>query len=314
MDRNIALEFVRVTEAAALSCAQWMGKGNKHAADEAAVNAMRTRFNYVDFSGRVVIGEGDKDEAPMLYIGEKIGTGKGPKIDIAVDPLECTSNLANGKPNAISVLAAAPQGCLLNAPGTYMDQIAVGPAARGVINITAPVKKNITAVAHALGKEVKDMTIIVLERDRHKELITQIRETGARIRLIEHGTISAGVATAMDESGIDMMMGIGGAPEAVITAAALQCLGGDIQGILKPHEEKYVQQAHTMGITDVNKVFTINELARGDECLFAATGVSDGPLLKGIQFTRYGAITHSVVMRQKTGTIRYIEARHHIGK
>lgn len=314
MDHNLALEFVRVTEAAALACAEWMGKGDKHKADGAAVDAMRSRFNAVDFSGEVVIGEGDKDEAPMLYIGEKIGSGKGPQMDIAVDPLECTSNLAQGKPNAISVLAAAPKGHLLKAPGTYMDQIAVGPAGRGLINIKKSVKENITAVAKALGKPVHDLTIVVLDRDRHKELIQQIREAGARIRLIEHGTVSAGVATAIEGSGIDMMMGIGGAPEAVITAAALQCLGGDIQCILKPHEDKYVQQAHHMGITDLNKVFTIEDLAKGKGCLFAATGVSDGPFLKGVQFTKYGAVTHSIVMRQKTGTIRHIEAQHHLGK
>src|SRR3989338_1347612 len=311
MDRNLALEFVRVTEAAAISCSHWMGKGDKNAADKAAVDAMRERFNYVDFDGLVVIGEGEKDEAPMLYIGEKIGTGKGPKIDIAIDPLECTSNLANGKPNAISVLAAGERGSLLKAPGTYMDQISVGKKAAGSIDINASVKENIKNIAAALDKKVGDVTVMILDRPRHMEVIKQIRQVGARIRLIEHGTISAGIAPCIEESGIDMMLGIGGAPEAVITAAALRCLGGDMQAVLKPHEEKYKQQAFAMGIKDLDKVFHLNDLAKGDNVMFAATGVSNGPLLRGVRYTSSGAVTHSVVMRAASGTVRWIEARHH---
>ena len=310
MDRNLALEFVRVTEAAAIAASKWMGKEDKNAADKAAVDEMRSRFNGIDFKGTVVIGEGEKDEAPLLYIGEKIGTGKGPEMDIAVDPLECTSNVAKGKPNAISVLAAAPKGCLLKAPGTYMDQICVGPKAKGKIDIKKPVKDNVKNVAKALGKKVKDVTVIVLDRPRHEKLIKDLRATGCRIILIEHGTVSAGVATAMEGSGIDMHMGIGGAPEGVITAAALKCYGGDMQGVLKPHNEKFTKQAHQMGIKNLDKVFKIDDLAKGNQCLFAATGVSSGPLLKGVVFTANEAITHSVVMRQKSGTIRYITAHH----
>ena len=310
MDRNLALEFVRVTEAAAIACARWMGKGDKNKADEAAVNEMRSRFNAVDFNGEVVIGEGEKDEAPLLYIGEKIGTKKGNKVDIAVDPLECTSNLANGKPNAISVLAAAPKGCLLKAPGTYMDQISVGAKAKGVIDINVSVKTNLKNIAKALDKNIEDVTVIILDRPRHEQIIKEIRETGARIRLIEHGTISAGVAAALPDTGIDVMIGVGGAPEAVITAAAIKCLGGDMQGVLKPHNEKTMQQAKEMGIKP-NKVFKLDELVKGNQSMFVATGVSDGPLLKGVVFEDHTILTHSIVMRAKTGTIRFIEAKHH---
>lgn len=310
MDRNLALEFVRITEAAAISCARWMGKADKIKADKAAVDSMRKRFNYVDFKGKVVIGEGEKDEAPMLYIGEKLGTGNGPEMDIAIDPLECTDNLAKGRPNAISVLAAGPKGSLLNAPGSYMDQLAVGPAAKGVIDIKAPIKKNLQNIAKALNKDIDELTVIILERDRHKDMIKQIREAGARIRLIDHGTVSAGIAAAIPDSGIDVMMGIGGAPEGVITAVALKCIGGEIQCILKPHKEEFKQQAIERGL-DLNKVYKTDDLAKGNYLVFAATGVSDGPLLKGVVFTKYGELTHSLVMRSKSGTIRYIETHHH---
>jgi len=310
MDRNLALEFVRITEAAAISCAHHMGKGDKIKADQAAVDAMRKRFNYVDFKGQVVIGEGEKDEAPMLYVGEELGTGKGFEMDIAVDPLECTSNLANGKPNAISVLAAGPKGSLLDAPGSYMDQLAVGPEAKGVIDIKAPIKENLKNIAKALGKDIQDVTVCILERPRHDDIIKQIREAGARIRLIEHGTISAGIAPALPDSGIDVMMGIGGAPEGVITAAALKCVGGDIQGILKPHKEEFKKQALDKGM-DLDKVYRIDDLAKGKQLIFAATGISDGPLLKGVVITKYGFLTHSLVMRSKSGTIRYVETHHH---
>ena len=310
MDRNLALEFVRITEAAAISCAHHMGKGDKIKADQAAVDAMRKRFNYVDFKGQVVIGEGEKDEAPMLFVGEELGTGKGLEMDIAIDPLECTSNLANGKPNAISVLAAGPKGSLLDAPGSYMDQLAVGPGAKGVIDIKAPIKENLKNIAKALGKDIQDVTVCLLERPRHDEIVKEIRKAGARIRLIEHGTISAGIAPALPESGIDVMMGIGGAPEGVITAAALKCVGGDIQGILKPHKEEFKKQAVDKGM-DLDKVYKIDDLAKGKQLIFAATGISDGPLLKGVVITNYGFLTHSLVMRSKSGTIRYVETHHH---
>ena len=310
MDRNLALEFVRITEAAAISCAPHMGKGDKIKADQAAVDAMRERFNYVDFKGEVVIGEGEKDEAPMLYVGEELGTGKGPEMDIAVDPLECTTNLAKGKPNAISVLAAGPKGSLLDAPGSYMDQLAVGPGAKGVIDIKAPVKKNLKNIAKALGKDIEDLTVMILERPRHDKIIKQIRDAGARIRLIDHGTISAGIAPALPDSGIDVMMGIGGAPEGVITAAALKCVGGDIQCILKPHKDEFKKQALDKGM-DLDKVYNIDDLAKGNQLVFAATGISDGPLLKGVVITKYGFLTHSLVMRSKSGTVRYVETHHH---
>ena len=310
MERNLALELVRVTEAAAISCAPWMGKGDKNKADKAAVDAMRQRFNFVDFKGRVVIGEGEKDEAPMLYVGEELGTGNGPEMDIAIDPLECTSNLANGKPNAISVLAAGPKGSLLNAPGSYMDQLSVGPEAKGCIDITDSVKNNLKNIAKALGKDIEDVTVAILERPRHEEMIKQIRKAGSRVRLIEHGTISAGIAPAMPNSGIDVMMGIGGAPEGVITAAALKCVGGEIQGVLKPHKEEFKRQAEERGL-DLQKIYTTDDLAKGNNIVFAATGISDGPLLKGVVFTKYGWLTRSLVMRSKSGTIRYIETHHH---
>ncbi|MBL7056293.1 class II fructose-bisphosphatase [Candidatus Woesearchaeota archaeon] len=310
MDRNLALEFVRITEAAAIACGPWMGKGDKIKADQAAVDAMRKRFNNVDFKGTVVIGEGEKDEAPMLYVGEKLGTGQGPEMDIAIDPLECTSNLANGKPNAISVLAAGPKGSLLDAPGSYMDQLAVGPKCAGKINIKDPIKKNLKNVAKALGKDVEDVTVAILERPRHDDMIKQIRECGSRVRLIDNGTVSAGIAPAMPDSGIDVMMGIGGAPEGVITAAALRCIGGEIQGILKPHKSEFEQQAKDRGLS-LDKVYSTNDLAKGDNLVFAATGISDGPLLKGVVFTNYGFLTHSLVMRSKSGTVRYLEAHHH---
>ena len=310
MEHNLALEFVRVTEAAAIAAAHWLGKGDKKAADKAAVDAMRSRFNSVDFDGEVVIGEGDKDEAPMLYIGEKIGTRKGPAIDIAVDPLEGTELVAKGRANAIAVLAAGPKGSLLKAPGTYMDQIAVGPQAKGTIDITSPLKENVGRVARALHKSMSDVTVVVLERDRHKSIIDELRKIGCRIVLIEHGTVAAGLATAIPGSGIDMMVGWGGAPEGVITAAGLKCLGGDFQGVLKPHEERYLKQAAAMGITDLNHVFTIDELAHGDQLQFVATGVSSGPFLKGVIFGDGIVTTHSIVMRKRSGTTRFLTTIH----
>lgn len=315
MDRNLALEFVRVTEAAALGAAKWMGLGNDKAADQAAVDYMRKAFSAISFDGTVVIGEGERDEAPMLYIGEKIGKGVGPKLDIAIDPLEGTTLTAQGRANAISVVAAAPHGHFLNAPDTYMKKIAVGPAAAGVIDINASVKDNVNAVAKKLGRSVSSITVIILDRPRHESIIREVREIGARICLIQDGDVAAAVATAFpQDSEIDLLIGIGGAPEGVLAAAALKCLGGDMQGQLKPRNDEEIQRAHKMGIKNIDKVFTINELAKGDDIMFAATGVTNGSFLKGVRFIGGGATTHSVVMRSKTGTIRYIEAHHKFSK
>ncbi len=315
MDRNMALEFVRVTEAAALGASKWVGLGNDKAADQAAVDYMRRAFSSIYFDGTVVIGEGERDEAPMLYIGEKIGRGEGPKLDIAIDPLEGTTLTAQGRANAISVLAAAPRGHFLNAPDTYMKKIAVGPAAAGVIDINAPVKDNVKAVAKKLGRDVSAITVVILDRPRHADIIRQVRETGARIYLIQDGDVAAAVATAFPlDSEIDMLLGTGGAPEGVIAAAALQCLGGDMQGQLQPRNDEEVKRAHKMGVKNIDKVFTIDELAKGDDIMFAATGVTNGSFLKGVRPSKDGAMTHSVVMRSKTGTIRYIEAYHKFAK
>ena len=311
MDHNLALDFVRVTEAAAFAAAHWLGRGDNDAADAAAVNAMRDRFSSMDLNGEIVIGEGERDEAPMLYIGELVGNGKGAAIDIAVDPLEGTTITAKGGSNALSVLAAAPKGTLLKAPDTYMDKIAVGPNAVGAIDLEASVRDNIHAVADKLGRPPDELTVIILERDRHKELIQQVRDCGARIRLIQDGDVSAAISTVFDYSGIDLLLGVGGAPEGVIAAAALKSLGGDMQGRLKFRNEKEIERAHRMGIDDIDKVFRLDDMVKGNRAVFAATGVSDGPLLKGIRFTKGGAVSNSVAMRTYSGTVRFIETHHH---
>ncbi|MBI2558296.1 class II fructose-bisphosphatase [Candidatus Woesearchaeota archaeon] len=311
MDRNLALDFVRATEAAALSSALWMGKGNEKSADHAAVEAMRKAFSVIDMQGTIVIGEGERDEAPMLYIGEKVGSGKGLKLDIAVDPLEGTTITARGDPNAMSVFAAAPEGCLLNAPDTYMDKIAVGPKCVGAIGLDSSVEENLHAVAKKLDKPIDEVTVIILDRDRHKETIEKVRKCGCRIRLIRDGDIAGALAPAIEESGVDILMGTGGAPEGVIAAVALKCLGGEIQGRLKLRNDEEKQRARKMGIRDLSKKFTMEELVKGNEAMFAATGVTDGTILKGVQFLSHGAKTHSIVMRAKTKTIRFIEAIHH---
>jgi fructose-1,6-bisphosphatase II len=316
MDRNLALEFVRVTEAAALACARHMGRGDEKAADQAAVDAMRRAFDTVRIDGTVVIGEGERDEAPMLYIGEKVGlkTEDSPKIDIALDPLEGTTICANGGVGSISVIALAEHGKFLHAPDTYMDKIACGPDAKGVIDIDKTPTQNVQAVAKALGKDVSDVTVVILDRPRHADLIAEVRRTGARIHLISDGDVSAAIASAWPDSGIDLLMGIGGAPEGVISAAALQCLGGDFQGRLKFRNEEEKGRALKMGIKDLTKKYNIDELASGS-VMFCATGVTDGPFLTGVK-TLPGrrAKTHSVVMRSQTGTIRTIEALHVLNK
>lgn len=316
MDRNLALELVRITEAAALACARFMGRGDEKAADKAAVDAMRKAFDSLTIDGTVVIGEGERDEAPMLYIGEKVGqrTPNAPAIDIALDPLEGTTICATGGVGSISVIAVAEKGNFLHAPDTYMAKIACGPAAKGLIDIDASPTENIQKVARALGKPIEDVTVVILDRPRHKELIAEVRKTGARIHLIGDGDVSAAIATARPESGIDLLIGIGGAPEGVIAAAALQCLGGDFQGRLQWRSDEEKSRAKKMGIEDLNKKYSINELAKGS-VMFCATGVTDGPLLKGVK-TLPGrqATTHSLVMRSMSGTIRTIEAHHDLTK
>ena len=312
MDRNLALEFVRITEAAALSSAQWMGRGDEKSADAAAVDAMRKAFDTVRIDGTVVIGEGERDEAPMLYIGEKVGrrTEDAPKIDIALDPLEGTTICAKGGVGAISVIAVAEQGCFLHAPDTYMDKIACGPAARGKIDLDATPTENVRRVAEALGKHIGELTVVIMERPRHDDLIAEVRRTGARVQLIGDGDVSASVATAWGESGIDLLIGIGGAPEGVISAAAMRCLGGDFQGRLKFRNDGERARATKMGIKNLDKKFTMEELASGS-VMFIATGITDGPLLSGVKLLPgRKARTQSLVMRSKTGTIRRIEAFH----
>ncbi|KYG64016.1 fructose 1,6-bisphosphatase [Bdellovibrio bacteriovorus] len=312
MDRNLALEFVRVTEAAALACSRWMGRGDEKKADAAAVDAMRKAFDVLRMDGTVVIGEGERDEAPMLYIGEKVGQAgaDAPKLDIALDPLEGTTICAHGGVGAIAVIAVAEKGNFLHAPDTYMDKIACGPRAKGQIDLDKTPAENIRAVAKALDKDVEDVTVVILNRPRHEKLIAEVRATGARINLIGDGDVSAAVATAWGDSGIDLLLGVGGAPEGVISAAAMQCLGGDFQGRLKYRNDEEIERAKKMGIKDPLKKFTIDDLATGS-VMFIATGVTDGALLKGVRFGSDGkAKTNSVVMRSQTGTIRTIEAYH----
>jgi fructose-1,6-bisphosphatase II len=312
MDRNLALEFVRVTEAAAIAAAKWMGRGDKIAADGAAVDEMRDRFNYIDFAGTVVIGEGEKDEAPELYIGEEVGTGSGDMFDIAVDPLECTNSVANGVPNAMSVIATGSKGSLFHAPDMYMEKIACGPKAAGEIDLDASVKENISRVAEKLEKDVDEIVVVVLDRSRHEALIQEIRAAGARVRLISDGDVAGAIAPSMPESGIDLLMGVGASAEAVLAATALKCLGGDMQARLRPKDDEQKQRLLDMGINDPNKTLSLEDLAAGTDLTFTATGVIDGPLLKGVRYTADYCITHSVVMRVKTGTVRFLETHHRI--
>jgi fructose-1,6-bisphosphatase II len=310
IERNQGMDLVRCTEAAALRAGRMMGRGDKNAADQAAVDAMRFAMDSVPMDGVVVIGEGEKDEAPMLYTGEHVGSGEPPEVDIAVDPVEGTTLLAEGMPGAIAVVAIAERGSLYSWSGiAYMDKLAVGEAARGVIDINAPVGENIRNVAKALKKNVEDVTVVVLDRPRHKDLIRQIRETGARIKLILHGDVSAGVMTAIENPPADMLMGIGGAPEAVITACALKCVGGEIQCKIWPRndDEHALARAHNI---DLAKVYHTADLVRGENVFFAATGITPGEFLRGVEYYGGGAATHSVVMRSASGTVRYIESRH----
>lgn len=308
-DRNLALELVRVTEAAALAASVWIGRGDKNSADGAAVGAMRQAFNAVMIDGLVVIGEGEMDEAPMLYIGERVGAG-GPEMDIAVDPLEGTTIAAKGAPNAIAVIALAERGNFLHAPDIYMDKIAVGPnLPDGVVSLDAPVRENLRNLARAKKCDIADLMVCTLERERHAELMAQCREVGARISLIGDGDVSGVIAVSQPEAGIDLYIGSGGAPEGVLAAAALRCIGGQMQGRLLYEDDAQMTRARDMGISDPRRLYTVEDMARGN-VMFAATGVTTGPMLRGVRRFGTGAITHSTVMRSKSGTVRYIEAHH----
>lgn len=311
-DRNFALEAVRVTEVAAIASMRWMGRGDEKAADQAAVDAMRSALNVLDIDGTVVIGEGERDEAPMLFIGEKVGTGKGPKVDIALDPLEGTTITATGGPNSIACIAFAAEGGFLNAPDTYMDKIAVGGGLpEGILDITAPPADNLKRLSKAKGCDIDDLVVLILDRPRHQDLIKAVRATGARIRLIGDGDVAGVIATSRPDSGIDIYMGIGGAPEGVLAAAALRSIGGQMQGKLTFRNEDEKVRAKRMGVEDLGRVYNLHDLASGD-VMFAATGVTDGTMLKGVRRTPNGLVTDSIVMRSKTGTVRQIAAEHHL--
>ncbi len=313
-DRNLAFELARVTEAAALAAGRWVGRGDKISADQAAVDAMRLVLNSIDMDGVVVIGEGEKDEAPMLYNGEILGTGEPPEVDIAVDPIDGTTLTAKGLPGALAVVALAERGTMYNPSHiVYMNKIAVGPEARDMIDINSSVEMNIRRVARALHKQPRDITVMVLDRPRHAELIAEIRDTGARILLISDGDVAGSIATAQEDSGVDILMGIGGSPEAVISAAALKCMGGDMQCKLWPRNEDERQQALDEGM-DVEKVLTIDDLVKSDNVFFAATGITSGALLRGVRYFGGGASTQSLVMRSRSGTIRKINSKHRLAK
>jgi fructose-1,6-bisphosphatase II len=315
MERELALEIARVTEMAALHSARWMGRGLKNEADEAATQAMRQMFDTIQMNGTVVIGEGEMDEAPMLYIGEKLGTGSEPELDVAVDPLEGTNILAKGKWNAMAVVAVAPAGTLLHAPDMYMEKIAVGPRAKGLVHLDASVLQNLKAVADATDKDITDVVAVILDRPRHHALIEEIRSAGARIKLISDGDVAGAVNTAFEETGVDILFGIGGAPEGVLAAAALKCLGGELIGRLLPENDEQVARCHQMGLADPRRILQLEDLVRGDDAIFAATGVTDGELLRGVRFvSKTKARTHSLVMRSKTGTVRFIDAYHDLSK
>ncbi len=313
-DRNLALDLVRTTEAAALAAARWLGRGDKNGADQAAVDGMRGVLDGVEMDGVVVIGEGEKDEAPMLYNGEQIGNGRGPLTDIAVDPVDGTTLTANGQGGAIAVIAVAERGSMFN-PGdvVYMDKLAVGPDGAGIVDIRLPVDRNLTALAKAKGVSVQDLTAVVLDRPRHAELIGEIRSAGARIRLIRDGDVAGAIATATPGSGVDILFGVGGTPEGVITAAALKCMGGDLQGRLYARDEEERTTAEAQGF-DFEQILTMDDLVSSDDCFFAATGISTGDLLRGVTYRRNRVFTQSLVMRSRSGTVRMIEADHSLEK
>lgn len=315
MDSDLSLDFLRVVEQAAIACAQTMGQGDRHKSDQVAVEAMRREMDSVPVDGTIVIGEGERDEAPMLFIGEKVGLaqreGNGrtyPKVDIAVDPLEGTNLCATGEPNALAVLAASEHGGLLHAPDLYMEKLVVGPSSKDVVDLDAPVRFNLRAIAQALGRRVGDLVVIVLDRPRHEQLIEEIRSTGARIRLIGDGDLSAGIAAAVVGSGVHAVMGTGGAPEGVLTAAAMRCLNGEIFARLVINTPEHEERCRTMGITDCKKIYRSKDLASGDRIIFAATGVTDGTLMRGVRFFGDGTRTTSVIMQTYPHQIRFIDS------
>lgn len=305
------LDFVKVTEAAALAASRWMGRGERDAADQAAVEKMREVLNEMDIKGTIVIGEGERDEAPMLFIGEMVGRG-GVEVDIAVDPVEGTNLVANGLPNSIAVLAVTAKGGLLNAPDTYMAKLAVGPKAAPYVHIDASVTENLQVVANALERPIDDVTVVILDRPRHKELIEEVRRAGAKIKLISDGDVDAAIATAIDGTGIHVALGIGGAPEGVLAAAALRCLGGGFMGRLKPRNDDEVKRAKAMGFDNVDKVLNMDDLVKTDDVTFVASGITDGDLVKGVRFFGNGARTHSIVMNGEARTVRFIETVHRL--
>lgn len=311
-DRNLALELIRVTETAALAAAPWIGRGDKDGADGAAVKAMRSLINTVDMAGVVVIGEGEKDNAPMLHDGEEVGNGLGPKCDVAVDPIDGTSLTANGSNGAISVIAIAPRGTMFDPSGVfYMNKIVTGPEAADKIDITAPVKANLQAVAKAKNRSVSDLTVVVLNRPRHDQLVKDIREAGARVKFIQDGDVAAAIEAARPNTSVDLLMGIGGTPEGVITAAAMICLGGVIQGLLRPKDDAEKASAIAAGYK-LDQVYTTKDLVNSEDVFMAATGITDGELLKGVKYSEFGAVSQSLVMRGKSRTVRFVETEHHL--
>lgn len=313
MNRVLTLEFVRVTEAAAIKAGRLMGKGDKIGADQMAVDGMHSILKSVPIDGTVVIGEGEMDEAPMLYIGEHVGAG-GTPVDIAVDPLEGTNLTAKGQDGSIAVMAIAGKGDLLHAPDMYMDKLCVGPRAKGRIDLNESVTENLRRIAEAMERGIDDLTVVILDRDRHQDLMKECRDAGARIKLITDGDVSPAVDIGIEGSGVHVLMGIGGAPEGVLTAAALKCLGGDMQARLVPYTDEERKRCAAMGITDINKIMTIDDLVKGDDCIFSATAITDTAMMHGIQYFGGGARTHSVVMRYKRGTIRFIDTFHRFRK
>ena len=309
MNRELSMEFVRVTEAAAIASGRGVGLGDKNGIDQLAVDAMRKMFDTVNISGTVVIGEGEMDEAPMLYIGEHVGAG-GPEVDIAVDPVEGTNLVAKGQNGAIAVIAIAPKGCLLHAPDMYMDKIAVGPRAKGCINIDDPVSVNLERVAKAMHRNVNDLVVVALDRPRHRKIIEEVRAAGARIRLISDGDVNPIIETGLEGSGVHMYIGRGGAPEGVLAACGLKCLGGDMQARLVPENEDQVERCRKMGIEDTKKILTIDDLVKGDDAMFTATAITNCDNLRGVNYFGNGARTDTISMRYATGTVRFVDAVH----
>ena len=313
MNRQLSMEFVRVTEQAALRSGRLMGKGDKEGADQLAVDGMHAEFAKTPITGTVVIGEGEMDEAPMLYIGEKVGMG-GEEVDIAVGPLEGTNLVAKGQNGAIAVLAIAPKGCLLHAPDMYMEKLCVGPRGKGLIDIDKPVTENLAALAKGMDREISDLTVVILDRERHEKIIRECRQAGARIRLITDGDVAPAVECGIEGSGIHMVIGSGGAPEGVLAAVGLKCLGGDMQARLLPQNKEEITRMHEMGIDDPSRVLTLDDLVSGDDCIFAATAVTDCNLMRGVQYFGGGCRTQTMLLRYKTGTVRFIDTIHRIGE